>query len=99
MEAQATRKLIPRLISDGVAYHCRKKIRYWCDCNYCRAKKRGSWEIGIVGQYFQPNHLHDDWEIYSRIEALRKRKIEALRLRLKEVREEPYVIRRQDEED
>ncbi len=98
MEAQVTKKLIPRLINDGVAYHCRKRIRYWCDCNYCRTKKKGSFEIGIVGQYFQPLHPHDEWETYSMIKARREQKVQALRQKLKEVREEPYVIRRQDEE-
>jgi len=97
VEARIARKLVPRLISDGVAYHCRKRLRYWCDCNYCRIKRKGSWEIAMVGQYFQPVPPHD-WETYSKIKALRDLKIQALRLKLKEVREEPDVIRRQDEE-
>ncbi len=99
MEAKIARKLIPKLIDDGVTYHCRKRLRYWCDCNYCRTKKRGSWEIGIVGQCFQPHRPHDEWETSSMIKARREQKIQALRLKLEEVREEPYVIRRQDEED
>src|SRR5712671_2370831 len=94
VEARVARRLIPRLINDGVAYHCRKRLRYWCDCNYCRAKKKGSWEIGIVGQGFQRSYPYDEWEIYSRIKAIRQRKIQALHQKLKEIREEPYVIRR-----
>jgi hypothetical protein len=96
VEAQVAARLIPRLIDRGVDYHCRKKLRRWCDCNYCRTKIKGSWEIGWVGQDFSlsnPYPGYDNWEVWSRIKAVRLKKIEALRLKLKSVKEEPICGR------
>jgi len=91
VETQVAAKLLARLIERGVTYHCRKRMRTWCDCDYCRTKKEGSWEISLVGQYYSPTpryySLVDNWEIYAIIKARRLKKIQALRAKLKEAME------------
>lgn len=98
MEAKIAARLIPKLIDHGVEYHCRKRLRLWCDCRYCLAKKRGSAAIGWVGQDVTWPHSHtlvydyDAWEIGARIKAARNKKIKALRLQLKTIKEEPLDV-------
>ena len=91
VEARVAARLIPRLIDRGVQYHCRKKLRYWCNCNYCRIKIRGSREIAWVGQIYQPSpnrSYPDEWEIGAIIKAARMKKIQQLRLKLTNARED-----------
>ena len=98
VEAEVAARLIPSLLDRGVEYHCRKRTRTWCDCNYCRTKRIGTFEVSIVGQMYSHSPRYwktwnevptsDEWEVWARIQAARKKKIEALRLKLKESKEE-----------
>jgi hypothetical protein len=97
VEAQVAAKLIPRLLDRGVEYHCRKKLRNWCNCDYCLAKKIGSRDISLVGMYFDYPYLPrynyaEAWDVHARIVAARRRKVQALRLRLKTIKEEPLDV-------
>lgn len=47
MEQRIQEKLLDALLAQGIEWHARRKIRSWCDCSYCQAKRKGTAEISF----------------------------------------------------
>lgn len=58
VELEVSEKLPAVLLSKAVEKHCKKHSG--CDCDYCRAKSYGTYNIGLVGQNYRKDHFWFD---------------------------------------
>jgi hypothetical protein len=100
VETRVKEELVSALLSRGVDYHCRRKLRPGCDCDYCSHKRR-TWvrftASHILGSkaYYEPHvpRYHQmSYDRFVEIEGLlhEGRKLAAKRLRkeLNQIRNE-----------
>jgi hypothetical protein len=45
VQQELHRRLLENILEQGIEYHTRRRIRWWCDCSYCNEKRRGTADI------------------------------------------------------